>query len=71
MSVAVHLGSNTRLRLPDMRILVEESLTEMIPTALHELAFVPFIRSQATPKQAQKWLPLADQYVSSHPLCFH
>src|SRR5689334_20200141 len=47
----------------DMRLLVEESLTSMIPTMLHEVAFLPFIRSQASPEQAQKWVPLAEQYV--------
>lgn len=47
----------------DMKLLVEESLTEMIPTMLHEVAFLPFIRSQASPEQAQKWVPLAEQYV--------
>lgn len=46
-----------------MKMLVEESLTEAIPTMLHELAFVPFLRSQSSPEQASKWLPLAEQYV--------
>lgn len=49
-----------------MRLLTEEALTEFLPTMLHEIAFVPFIRSQASPEQAQKWLPLAEQYVRAH-----
>lgn len=50
----------------DMRLLTEEALTEFLPTMLHEIAFVPFIRSQASPEQVQKWLPLAEQYVRAH-----
>ncbi|ELR15635.1 acylCoA oxidase like protein [Acanthamoeba castellanii str. Neff] len=50
------------LNQTDMRLLTEEALTEFLPTLLHEIAFVPFIRSQASPEQAQKWLPLAEQY---------
>jgi hypothetical protein len=54
-----------------MRLLTEEALTEFLPTLLHEIAFVPFIRSQASPEQAQKWLPLAEQYVRAREIHLH
>ncbi|KAL6056203.1 Acyl-coenzyme A oxidase (Acyl-CoA oxidase) [Balamuthia mandrillaris] len=40
----------------------EEACTESLPTGLNDVAFVPFVRSQGTEEQIQKWAVPAENY---------
>jgi len=44
-------------------VLKFETVTQSLPTMLHDIAFVPFLKSQCSPEQHAKWVPPAEKYV--------